>query len=76
MASWFIGTYTSMSENRRALLKRKAHRPLVSAFGKLLARPTVKSIDVEMFWPPDHDALHFRANGDERDVSWTFSIPN
>jgi hypothetical protein len=64
-----------MSDDRRALLKRKAHRPLVSAFAKLLARPSLAAIDVEMFWPPDHDAIHFRAQADKRDVDWNFSVP-
>ena len=64
-----------MSNDRRTLLKRKAHRALVSAFAKLLARPRVTVIDVEMFWPPDHDVIHFRAEADNRDVDWDFSIP-
>jgi hypothetical protein len=64
-----------MSNDRRTLLKRKAHRALVSAFAKLLARPRVTVIDVEMFWPPDHDVIHFRAEADNRDVGWDFSIP-
>lgn len=64
-----------MNNDRRALLKRKAHRPLVSAFAKLLARPNVAVIDVEMFWPPDHDAIRFRARADKRDGDWGFSIP-
>src|SRR5206468_3284403 len=64
-----------MNDDRRARLKRKAHRPLVSALAKLLARPNVAAIDVEMFWPPDHDAIHFRAEADKRDADWNFSIP-
>lgn len=64
-----------MSDDRRALLKRKAHRPLVSAFGKLLSRPNVATIDVEMFWPPDDDAIHFRGQADNRDGDWSHSIP-
>src|SRR5262249_21177769 len=39
------------------------------------ARPNVAAIDVEMFWPPDHDALRFRAQADKRDANWDFSIP-
>src|SRR5262245_6961773 len=66
---------TSMSDDRRALLKRKAHGPLVSAFAKLLARPNVVTIDVEMFWPPDDDAIQFRGEADKREVDWSHSIP-
>jgi hypothetical protein len=31
-----------------------------------------------MFWPPDHDAIHFLVQADKRDVrdvDWDFSIP-
>ena len=64
-----------MSINRRTLLKKKVQPPLASALVKLLVRPNVGSIDVEMFWPPDHDSLHFRAQADKRDTEWSFSIP-
>jgi hypothetical protein len=64
-----------MSDDRRALLKKKAHRSLAAAFGKLLARPSIVAIDVEMFWPPDHDAIHFLAQADKRDADWSFTIP-
>ncbi|MCE9524790.1 MAG: hypothetical protein K8R36_01900 [Planctomycetales bacterium] len=65
----------SMGDDRRVRLKRKAHRPLVAAFVKLLARQGVAAIDVEMFWPPDDDAIHFRAEADKRDAEWKFLIP-
>jgi hypothetical protein len=64
-----------MSDARRALLMRKAHRPLVAALGRLFALPNVATIDVEMFWPPDHDAIHFRGEADKRDANWNYSIP-
>jgi hypothetical protein len=64
-----------MDVERRARLKKKAHRPLASAFRKLLAGTNVMAIDVEMFWPPDHDAIHFLAQVDRQEADWDFSIP-
>src|SRR5579862_1326441 len=64
-----------MSDNRRALLKKLLLRPLASAFSKLLARPNIAAIDIEMFWPPDHDAIHFLARADKCDADWSFAIP-
>jgi hypothetical protein len=64
-----------MNADRRAQLEKKAGRRLASAFRKVLKPPAVASIDIEMFWPPDHDGLHFLVQADKTEIDWDFSIP-
>lgn len=64
-----------MNTDRRAQLAKMAQRRLVSAFQKVLKRTGVTTIEVEMHWPPDDDAIHFQAQADHAEVTWDFSIP-
>ena len=64
-----------MNADRRAQLEKNAGRRLAAAFRKVLKPPAVASIDIEMFWPPDHDGLHFLVQADKTDIDWDFSIP-
>lgn len=64
-----------MSSQRRAHLKKKAGGRLATAFRKVLRKHSPAILDVEMFWPPDHDAIHFLALADGEEPEWDYSIP-
>ncbi|WP_442511497.1 hypothetical protein SH528x_003178 [Novipirellula sp. SH528] len=64
-----------MSLERREQLERKAGRRLSVAFRKVIKMSNPKAIDIEMFWPPDHDAINFLVQADRRDIDWNFTIP-
>ena len=64
-----------MSSERREQLERKAGRRLAAAFRKVIRACEPATIDIEMFWPPDHDAINFLVQEDHRDAEWDFTIP-
>ena len=64
-----------MSDERRTQLQRRCGSRLRKAFRGLLKTHEPGTIDVVMFWPPDHDAIHFLASVDRKETSWDFDIP-
>lgn len=65
-----------MSKERREKLLKKAGRRLAASFRKVLRSDKPEAIDIEMFWPPDHDEIGFLVQSDGRDsLAWDFALP-
>ena len=64
-----------MSAERREQLKRKAGRRLNGAIRKVIRSAKPSTIDIEMFWPPDHDEINFLVQADWQPTEWDFAIP-
>ena len=67
-----------MNTKRRLQLNRKSGRRLAAAFRKLIRKYEPATIDIEMFWPPDHDRINFLVRADcsvASEAGWDFTIP-
>ncbi len=71
----YLAKKRPMSTERREQLKRKSGRRLAAEFRKVLRVHDPATIDIEMFWPPDHHAINFLVHADRQATEWDFTIP-
>ena len=64
-----------MSAERRSLLDSKSRPRLVTLFRKALKLSKAKDIDIELFWPPEQEAILILVQAGKEVVDLQFSIP-